>query len=366
MPQVYVQERKESPLDTIMKGLTVASQIYGIKANMATLEDHKKKMERDEADKLDKERIASGKYNKNELIGLQKDYDVSSAKPQGVPFQEATDLAGSPLYISTRRKVVEPNVKEVAGVKGERPGTYLMDVSSPSPREVGFIPGKPEKAAPMGERLEKALSPGDKKRDQEFAVEYSQFADRGGYSDVAKDLQVLREAASKLETGSYTGPLQGLAPDFIRKGTNQEAINMREDVRGAVQKNLRLVLGAQFTEREGQMLLDRAFDTSVDEAENKRRIDNLIDRIEKRADQLVTAGEYFQGAGTLKGFDSAASAAKAMSKKEAPKPKAEEGTAYAAPAASPQKVPSVTEQILLQKARMGDTKAQEYLKSLGY
>ena len=79
-------------------------------------------------------------------------------------------------------------------------------------------------------------------------------------------------------------------------------MSIQQGVEEVVQRNLRLVLGAQFTEKEGERLISRAFDPSLSEKENKKRVDRLLNQIEKAANAKQKAAEYFEKHGTLKGF----------------------------------------------------------------
>lgn len=62
-----VASRKESLLDTIMKGVAIARDVYGIKTSY---DDQERKDEADEATKKEKKRLAEGRLNKGEQIEL--------------------------------------------------------------------------------------------------------------------------------------------------------------------------------------------------------------------------------------------------------------------------------------------------------
>lgn len=68
-------QRQESDLDTIMKGLAVANQIFGIKANFDKLDAMKKQQELQAADQSNKmaeqERMASGELTQGEALRYQ-------------------------------------------------------------------------------------------------------------------------------------------------------------------------------------------------------------------------------------------------------------------------------------------------------
>lgn len=149
------------------------------------------------------------------------------------------------------------------------------------------------------------FTPGQKKLDQEFAKTFSEFSVRGGAADVQKGLSQLREASDALsKSDKLTGPIAGLVPDAfgLRARFNPESKKVQDAVEEVVQRNLRLILGAQFTEQEGKRLIERAFNPNLEEGENKKRVDRLINQIQLAADAKQSAGEHFEKFGTLKNF----------------------------------------------------------------
>lgn len=148
-----------------------------------------------------------------------------------------------------------------------------------------------------------ANTPGRKKVDEDFGTEYTQFIAAGGYADVAKQVSQLREVVSDLGSGkNLTGPFIGSMPDAVLKYTNPEAISAREQVEEVAQRNLRLVLGSQFTEKEGDRLIRRAFNPNLSEQENAKRVGRLLKQIEVAAQSKQSAADYFEANGTLTGW----------------------------------------------------------------
>lgn len=156
-----------------------------------------------------------------------------------------------------------------------------------------------------------ALTPAQKKVDEEFAKEYNDFINRGGYADVQKNVEQLREVKKLLgEKKTATGPIIGTigsVPFGIGKGIRDiitpEGAAMQDRVEEVVQRNLRLILGAQFTEREGQRLIERAYNPRLSEEENAKRVGALLDQIEKAANAKMQAAKFYEQHGTLQGFE---------------------------------------------------------------
>lgn len=140
--------------------------------------------------------------------------------------------------------------------------------------------------------------------DKEFAKEYVGFRAAGGYADIEKQLAQLKEASAALGSDpSLTGPIRGALPDAVRAVTNPSAVATKEKVQEVAQRNLRLVLGPQFTEKEGERLIARVYNDRLPPEENKRRVDRLITQIADAAKAKQSAADYFEKNGTLTGWD---------------------------------------------------------------
>lgn len=148
-------------------------------------------------------------------------------------------------------------------------------------------------------------SPGEKKADEKFAEDYIEFA-TGGYADTVKQLGQLQDSVATLETapeGSITGPKVGILPRQALAVVNPLAANTMEQVEEVVQRNLRLILGAQFTEKEGERLIARAYNPYLTQAQNATRLKRLIQQIQTAAEAKNDASQYFRKHGTLKGWE---------------------------------------------------------------
>jgi hypothetical protein len=145
------------------------------------------------------------------------------------------------------------------------------------------------------------LTDGEKSRDKKFGEELVEF----NLPDINKGLEQLTEASEALsKSNTLTGPIVSLMPNFVGDRVNPKAAEVREAVEEVVQRNLRLVLGAQFTEKEGERLISRAYNPTLDEAENKKRVERLIKSIKDAAQEKLNMKSYFEKNGTLKGYDS--------------------------------------------------------------
>jgi len=233
--------------------------------------------------KFGDERVAEAMTRRLLLESALRQNNITAAKFQG-PLIQAN---------SQKNKTVLEQAIQEQDLKISQLGTNVLD------KRMDIA--KKQKELSDGPELK--LTPAQKAVDVSFAKTFQEFFIEGGFADAQKGITQLNESLSKLESGaSLTGPLQGLAPDFIRRFTNEEAISVRDSVEEVVQRNLRIVLGAQFTEKEGERLIARAFDETLSEEENTKRVKRLVGQMQRAMIAKKAAGEYFEANGTLKGF----------------------------------------------------------------
>jgi hypothetical protein len=139
--------------------------------------------------------------------------------------------------------------------------------------------------------------------DKKFSQEYADFVAGGGVADVEKQLTQLSGVLGQLETDkSLTGPFRGMLPDTVRSVTNPPAVAAKNAVEEVVQRSLRAVLGAQFTEKEGERLIARAYNPQLSVAENEVRVRRLAEQIQRMAQSKIDAARHYEQYGTLQGW----------------------------------------------------------------
>lgn len=144
---------------------------------------------------------------------------------------------------------------------------------------------------------------GGKALDEAFAKDYATFV-QGGSQDSAKQLSQLKDVIGELRKpgANLTGPTLGNVPDVAKNFINPKSVAMRERVEEVVQRSLRAILGAQFTEREGERLIARAYNPRLSESENAVRVERLFTQLNQAFEQKKSAAQYFERNGTLEGF----------------------------------------------------------------
>jgi hypothetical protein len=146
------------------------------------------------------------------------------------------------------------------------------------------------------------LTPGQEAIDKKFADDYIAWRGGGGQDMVAQIAQ-LKPVIESLEAGKpITGVKVAVQPDLLLAITNPKALQSREQVEEVVQRNLRAVLGAQFTEKEGERLIARAYNPKLGPDENAKRLRRLFLQMSTAAEQKQAMTDYFDQNGTLRGF----------------------------------------------------------------
>lgn len=158
--------------------------------------------------------------------------------------------------------------------------------------------GSMAKSAPM--------SVGQQALDRNFAKVYSEDIASGKLNDAISQLQTLDNIANQLtakDAPNVTGPMLGMVPESVRAFTNPKSVDIQNEIANVVQRSLRPILGSQFTEREGENLIKRAYNPQLPEAENAKRLKRLVAVSKKIAEQKLATAKFFEeNRGTLANY----------------------------------------------------------------
>ena len=147
------------------------------------------------------------------------------------------------------------------------------------------------------------LTVGQKKVDEEFGKIMADYVLKGG-PQIKSNLKNLEEKIEILEAGdlNVSGPAIGVLGDAAMGAFAPDAASFISDIRDIVFQSLREKLGAQFTEREGNRLVNAAFNQYLDESRNIARLQRLYDTIDQAARAKEAAIAYYEEKGTLQGY----------------------------------------------------------------
>ena len=149
------------------------------------------------------------------------------------------------------------------------------------------------------------LTAGEKKVDENYATQYFEYINKS--ADVDKQIDQLGLALNTLQTtkdGSISGR-RVAALDAAGKlaYVDPEAQAVYDQVTEVVQRNLKLILGGQFSEKEGERLIARAYNPALGQEENARRVKALMTQIKSANEAQAQMAAFFGREGTLKGFN---------------------------------------------------------------
>jgi len=103
-------------------------------------------------------------------------------------------------------------------------------------------------------------------------------------SNLVGNINSLEDALKTLETspditGVLPGLVQNVGGDAFLKLVLPETANAKAQIESVVQESLKSILGAQFTEKEGERILQRVFDPAVSPQENAKRLKTVLDKL---------------------------------------------------------------------------------------
>ena len=238
-------------------------------------------------------------YDSARQFLTQRGLDVSDMPPRYDPRQVNMVVQGS-RYLAgiTQPKGPTPTTAmKNALAQGFKPGTqayndYINRVTTQAKTKIDINQGQ-------------GLSEGQKAVDKAYADEYTEFVLGGQFADAQKGVDQLKGVVADLEAGKeLTGTLGArFLPDSARAIVDPDSLDAQQLVEEVVQRNLRLVLGAQFTEREGERLIARAFNPSLKPEANAKRLRRLFTAMERGLQARIEAAQYFEeNNGSLMGY----------------------------------------------------------------
>lgn len=158
MPGVHVpqQQEKKDPLDTVIKGLQIASSIYGIKTDMAKLEEHSRATKAAEA----KEAAAQGEKDFAAKGGMSQAEYRSALKDGFTPVAPGSEGAVS-AFIRTPEGKEQPIALKPPEAKGLRAPTRAIETvenGKPVTKIVEDVPGQSYAAQPKATPVPKDIT----------------------------------------------------------------------------------------------------------------------------------------------------------------------------------------------------------------
>lgn len=139
------------------------------------------------------------------------------------------------------------------------------------------------------------LTPGEEETDKRFAEDYKIWRAMGDYGTANESLRRAEKALDKLRTSdTISGPVIGRSGELIRQIVNEDSLTAQTDIEKNIVMTLRPILGAQFTQQEGEALVRRTYDPRLSEQANIEKVESLIRELRSKAIAKEAAARFWE------------------------------------------------------------------------
>ena len=271
-----------------------------------------------EDNRITKQKMPQSEYSMQNLRELT-DNPYAQRLLQGLMMQSADRDYASGLAETQRKNKVDDAT--TAYNRSQQPLSAEQFEQQKQLKELGrvtyqpvVIDGKTMQQSSRGKVSSMPMPPtskGVQALDRKFGKFYADHYAQGGVHDALNNVSKLEGVISQLDAiadgtdkvNNLTGPVIGLRPKFMDAMVNPQQVAAQDAVEEVVQRNLRVVLGAAFTAKEGEALIARAYNPKLEEAENAIRVQRLLNAMRSTLQAQLKAGQYFEKNGTLQGWE---------------------------------------------------------------
>lgn len=165
-------------------------------------------------------------------------------------------------------------------------------------------------AKEMGEsKQETKLTAGQEQLDKETAKDIASW-NRIDRNKANTNLQLLKSSIEELKKmpEATGGTIQANSPMWARRKFFPKLVEIEQRVQKAAVEGLRASLGSQFTEKEGERILNMSWDPGLPLNANLTKIQNAITEISTNVKNRESASKWFkEHKGTMAGYEEASS-----------------------------------------------------------
>ena len=174
----------------------------------------------------------------------------------------------------------------------------------------GALKYDPDAMAKLEEAKQKAksggllLTPGQEKLDDRFTITAEKWL-ASGSAQADANLANIENKIARLYSGeeNLSGPGFAFIPERLRPVLAPAAAGFLDDISELTYQSLRETLGAQFTQREAERLVNTSFNISLPEEQNVARLQRLKAKLESIKQNRNNQIAYFMEKGTLQGYE---------------------------------------------------------------
>ena len=222
--------------------------------------------------------------------------DWLAQQPDGGRFAEIGRVAGPAVALQEYMKA-QAGPEKTAAIQNYE---YFRQMGMPHEQALAAAKGGQTINVGLGDQL----SPYQEAQDKAFA-DLALDWKAGGLADLSQQRDTIAGVISDIAESDE--PMSGPTVAAISKlglgaVLTPEAEDVQQRVASVVQRTLKETLGAQFTQKEGEQLIARAYNPALSPEMNLRRLGALFDTIQQTVDARRSMIEYADKAGTLAGY----------------------------------------------------------------
>jgi hypothetical protein len=230
----------------------------------------------EESDATTKNQMSYQKFALNKVIDSKTPPDPTD--PQSIKrFQEANDW-------------VKKNPGAVEAVEAGQGHRAVSQFQGKGLTDADFIKNQTAPDALHPQSL--------KKLNDETAKDYADFSEEGGNLMMEKNIRSLRQVIAELDGSNKTGRPIDFFGQTLRSAydamTDGDSIAMQQKIDLITQANLKATLGAQFTENEAKMFLQRSYDPERTPKENVDKLRKELNLVIQMAESRRARFQYFE------------------------------------------------------------------------
>jgi hypothetical protein len=152
--------------------------------------------------------------------------------------------------------------------------------------------------------LGRDLTPAEKSAETNFGKTYQEYEAAGGKAQFDKSFskleEVEQELAANIKAGNQKGvlgKLSGLLPQSGLDIANPQEAARVEKVRSAIQSTLKQALGTQFTAKEADQMMSRAYNPRQSDAQNLQTLKAEMEALRQKKAAIESYGEKYRKTG---------------------------------------------------------------------
>jgi hypothetical protein len=123
------------------------------------------------------------------------------------------------------------------------------------------------------------------------------------YPQQLTNISKIDDVIDIMKNQDVTGPVTGGMPFALRVLFNPDSVGIEDDIKSIIYQSLRATLGAQFTQREGENLVQASFNKYLDEEINIKRLERLRTETVNGLETKVSMYNHLKEKGTLKTWE---------------------------------------------------------------